>query len=338
VTMLRVVTHSWPLCGRVEVTATHDAERPIVRSHAERGNEDTGRLQTCPTGRIDLHLVVLVRLYRRARNLRSIGITAVLMLLTVSILGNAITYLYFDGPVKAEAGTTLTVGDALWYSVISITTIGYGDNYAESTGARLGTFVFVVVVGLAAFSVIVGMAIEGVTEFAVKAHRGMGEVIAQDHTLIVNYPSTAQVRQLIAELKADPHYDEGEIVIVADSLEALPFQEDNVLFVRGPILEEETYKRAKADKARLAIVLATSYADPNSDAVVASAVAVIERINPDLHTVAECINDSHRMLFASVHCDAIVCSSKISGNLLSQEAHDPGISRLIDTMTSNRPQ
>ena len=163
----------------------------------------------------------------------------------------------------------------------------------------------------------------------------MGEVIAQDHTLIVNYPSTAQVRQLIAELKADPNYDTGEIVIVADSLEALPFQEDNVLFVRGPLLEEETYRRAKADKAKLAIVLATSYADPNSDAVVASAVAVIERINPALHTVAECINDNHRMLFDSVRCDAIVCSSKISGNLLSQEAHDPGISRLIDTMTSN---
>jgi voltage-gated potassium channel len=266
---------------------------------------------------------------------RAVGICTVLSLLAVSIVGNSLMYWYFDGPVKAEQGTTLTLSDAVWYSVISITTIGYGDNYAESAGARWGTVIFVVILGLATFSVIVGMAIDTITNLAMKAHTGMGEIVAKDHTLIVNYPSTSQVRQLIEELKADPNYDEGEIVIVSDSLESLPFKEDNVLFIRGPLLEEETYQRAKVADAKLAIVLATSASDPNSDAVVASIIAVIERANSALHTVAECLNYKHKVLFDSVNCDAIVCSTKISGNLLSQEAHDAGVSRLIDSLTSN---
>ena len=108
-----------------------------------------------------------------------------------------------------------------------------------------------------------------------------------------------------------------------------------MLFVHGPMLEQATYMRAKAEHCRMAIVLATSYADPNSDAVVASIVAVINSVRPDIRIVAECLNERHRLLFDSVHCDAIVFSMTISGNLLVQEAQDPGITQLVETITSN---
>jgi voltage-gated potassium channel len=85
----------------------------------------------------------------------------------------------------------------------------------------------------------------------------------------------------------------------------------------------------------MAIVLATSYDDPNSDAVVASAVSVLNQIHAQMHIVAECLNPKHRALFDSVHCDAVVFSMQISGNLLAQEVHDPGIAQLLDTITSN---
>lgn len=124
-------------------------------------------------------------------------------------------------------------------------------------------------------------------------------------------------------------------MIVADDIDALPFNDDNVLFVKGPILERETYLSARAGHARMAIVLATSYADSNSDAVVASAVSVIEGVNPNIRTVAECLNHRHRALFDSVRCNALVCTLRISANLLVQEAHDPGIAQMVDVITSN---
>ena len=124
------------------------------------------------------------------------------------------------------------------------------------------------------------------------------------------------------------------MVVISDRIDELPFQDPQVLFVHGSVLDRATYLRACVDQAAKAIVLATSYEDPGSDAVVASAVAVIDSIKPDIHIVAECINPSHRPLFDSVHCDSIVFSMGITGNLLAQEAQDPGIAQLIEVITS----
>lgn len=276
-------------------------------------------------------LVTLSRYFRRMRRHKAMSLGVILSLMGVSVLGNAACFYLFDRPHQDG----LTLGDALWYSLISITTIGYGDYSAVSLGARLGTVLFVVVLGLGTFSVLLGMVIDWFADLAVREQRGMSTILAKDHILIVNFPSASRVMQLIDELASDPHHQDREIVIVSDSLETLPFSRANTLFVRGPILEQETYQRARVSDARMAIVLATSYADLNSDAVVASAVAVIDSLKPDVHIVAECMNPKHRMLFATVRCDAIVSSLSISGNLLVQEVHDPGVAQMVEVITSN---
>ena len=88
------------------------------------------------------------RLINRVRRRRDVGLAAVLAVLWISILGNALTFFLFERTVQPE----LTIGDSLWYSVISITTIGYGDFSATTLGARIGTVVFITVVGLIAFT------------------------------------------------------------------------------------------------------------------------------------------------------------------------------------------
>ena len=79
----------------------------------------------------------LARLYRRLRFKRYVGLGTIVGLLLIAILGNSICFYVFDGPAYAEAGTPLTVEDTLWYSVISMTTIGYGDIYATNRSERI---------------------------------------------------------------------------------------------------------------------------------------------------------------------------------------------------------
>ena len=179
------------------------------------------------------------------------------------------------------------------------------------------------------------MGIDYITDFSVRAQRGMSKIFANDHILIVNFPSEDRVRQLIAELESDLNHNSREIIVICHDLEALPFEHERVLFVRGGVLERDTYRRAKIESAKMAIILATSYQDSNSDAVVASTAAVIDGLKPEIHIVAECVNHKHRDLFNAVRCDAVVCSMKISGNLLAQEVHDPGVAQLLDDITSN---
>ena len=158
--------------------------------------------------------VVLVRAFRRLRRRKGLGIGLVLSLLALSVVGNAASFWIFDG---ADAG--LGFRDALWYSVISITTIGYGDYSASSTGARIGTLVFIVGLGLTTFTMVLGMVVDWATNLSLKGRLGMGRAIASDHILLVNFPSASRVKSLIRELQTDPDYPSCEVVIVTDHSE-----------------------------------------------------------------------------------------------------------------------
>jgi voltage-gated potassium channel len=277
-------------------------------------------------------LLHLVRLIRRVRNRPSIGFALIAVLLTLAIFGNAACFYTFEHRVKPE----LTLGDAFWYSAVSITTIGYGDITASTTGSRLGTVIFVMLVGLTSFSLFFGTVLDALSTTASRAQRGLAQAMAKDHILIVHFPNEQRILRLIEEIRSDPEEGKGEIVIISDEIDELPFRLPDVLFVRGSSHDIDTYKRAQAETAKMAVVVSPDYANRNSDAIVAAAVSVLDRIKHDIHIVAECLDEKHRPLFDSCNADAVVMGMTIAGNLLIQEAHDPGIAQLIEALTSNR--
>lgn len=277
-------------------------------------------------------LLRLVRLARRIRARQSIGLLGVAILLGVAVIGNALCFHAFE----RAADPTIDWGDAFWYSAVSITTIGYGDFSASTLGARVGTVVFVVIVGLTSFSLFFSIVLDAVTGAVLNAQKGLGRAMVKDHILIVHFPSAQRVAQLIEEIRSDPEHGKCEIVIVSDAITELPFVARDVIFVRGSSHDVDTYTRAQTHASRMAVVLSPDYANPDSDAIVAAAVRVIDRVNSEIHIVAECLDEKHRPLFDAVNCDAIVLGMSIAGNLLIQEVHDPGIAQLVETLSSNR--
>ena len=222
-------------------------------------------------------IITLTRLIRDLRRHKGVGLGAIFSVVVVSVMGNAITFYLFDGGATGGPG----IGDAFWYSIISITTIGYGEFAAESLGARIGTAVFIVIIGLAAFTTAIGMGVDWILELQYKERSGMGSPRVNDHLLIVNFPNERRVRQIIAEFLHDPNHRKREVVIVTDQLESLPFSLPRVHFVRGSVLEEETYQRANVSQAHLAIVLSIGYDVSSSDSVAASVVSILEHMNPE---------------------------------------------------------
>lgn len=277
-------------------------------------------------------MLSLWRLWRKIIYHNKFALLFIIGVFTISIMGNSLCFWYFDG----QENPKITFWDSLWYSFISISTVGYGDFSAQTVGARLGTLFFIFILGLGAFVTLSGMIIDGIGNHTRRGAKGMIKPKVGNHVLIVNFPSEQRVKQIIEEIRSAPGNQEREIVVIADSIDIFPIIQENVFFVRGSVLSEQTYKKASVESALRAIVLATSYSDFSSDAVCASSVGIIERLNRNVYTVAECLDSSHLGLFRNVHCDAIISGMEISGNLLVQEAQDPGVSALINEITSNR--
>lgn len=251
--------------------------------------------------------------------------------LGISVLGNALTFFYFESPVQPA----LTIADSFWYSIISITTIGYGDFSASTLGARIGTVVFIVLVGLVAFTATAGMLIDWVLELRIKEQTGMANIQVKGHLLIINFPNEARVRQIVEEFVSDPSHKNDDIVIITDAVTTLPFSHPNLSFVRGSPLEEETHIRALLSDAAKVIILSTNYDDPNSDSVVASVASVIHHLSPHARVVAECLSPKHSLLFANLKVVTLVYPLRMANNLLVQETQDPGVTLLTRAMMSN---
>ena len=123
-----------------------------------------------------------------------------LAVIAASIGGNTLTFYFFE----RLSDQNPSLFDSFWYSIVSISTIGYGDLSATSLGARIGTIVFIVVVGLIAFTTSVGMLVDWIFDIQYKERTGMAKIAASGHLLLVNFPNESRVRQVIEEYAQDP--------------------------------------------------------------------------------------------------------------------------------------
>lgn len=273
----------------------------------------------------------LSRLIRRISRRRELGVAFLLGVLALSVLGNTVSFYFFDRTAQPD----LTIWDSLWYSVISITTIGYGDLSASTAGARIGTAFFIIVVGLAAFTTAVGLAVDWLVDIRHKERTGMAATKARHHLIIVNFPNESRVRQIIDEFTRDRHHRDTDVVVLTDQIEEMPFDLPNFSFVRGSPLERGTFERANISRSSQAIVLSPSYDDPRSDSFVASVSFLIEHLTPGVKIIAECLDPSHAVLFNDFPNLSLVYTLQVANNLLVQEAQDPGVNLLTQVIISN---
>ena len=276
-------------------------------------------------------LLGLARAWRRLRRHRDVGFAFAVIVLVLSVLGNATTFYLFDRAVDPG----ITAPDALWYSVVSITTIGYGDYSASTLGARIGTVLFVVLFGLAAFTSALGIGIDRILERHQRERLGMTSVNASGHLLIINPPTADRARKIIEEFVQDSGHLSDDVVVVSDKLESLPFSLPRVSFVRGSPLEEETYARANLREASSVMILGSGYDDANSDSLVAAIVSVVEYLNPRVPGVAECQYLSHNVLFKGATNIKPVFALNMVDKLMVQDLQDPGVQLILNIVTSN---
>lgn len=276
-------------------------------------------------------LLGLARIWRTLRQHRDMGFAFVVIVLVLSLMGNAVTFYLFDRTVNPE----ITVPDALWYSVVSITTIGYGDYSASTLGARLGTVLFVVLFGLAAFTSAIGIGIDRILERHQRERLGMSSVNARGHLLIINPPTADRARKIIEEFVQDSGHLSDDVVIISDKIESLPYRLPRVSFVRGSPLEEETYARANLEEASSVMILGSGYDDSNSDSLVAAIVSVVEYLNPTVRGVAECQYLSHSVLFKGARNIKPVFALNMVDKLIVQDLQDPGVQLILNIVTSN---
>lgn len=256
------------------------------------------------------------------------------MLLTVALTWFAAAgFLYFEQPYKPE----LSWLDGLWWAIVTMTTVGYGDLFPGSVGGRYLIAVPTMLVGISILGYVLSLVASYLVENRSKRIRGELAVELENHLLIVHYQGKAQVRELLKQLKTDPLTCEAAIVLIDAHLEELPseFADAGVHFVRGNPTKEATLEQASFRTARYALVLSRDTTDSGSDNDNLAVVLTLENLHPALFTVAEVVDPEHVELLQRAGCDSVVCLARIASNVLIGETLDPGALAVVETLTAN---
>ncbi len=251
-------------------------------------------------------------------------ITRLLFLTLVILFIGALGLNYFE--------KTSSIMDALWWSFVTITTVGYGDIAPSTLGGRIvGVVVMVFGIGMLGMftATIASIFVEG----KLKEGRGTKAVKVNEHFIICEW--SLKAKEIIEELRADPKVRDKPIVLIAD-IQEKPLEDDKMFFIRGEI-NDESLGKANLQKASVVMVLASNNVDSGSrDARTILNVLSIRTLNPDIYICAEIEDTKNKNHCKMAGANEIIVIGKLSSNLLVQAALDHGITHFITDLVSNR--
>ena len=233
------------------------------------------------------------------------------------ILGSAIAI----SAVEAE----LSLADGLWWSVVTLTTVGYGD-IAPTTMVGRAIAILNMIVGVGLLAILSATLAGLLVNIRLREERGMGEFKFKGHILICEWNSRAAA--IVKELRLDPKTELTPIIIIAN-LEQNPCRDDQVYLIQGHVTDE-TLMRANLMEASTTLILGDDRLDDVArDAKVILSTLTVESLNPSVYTVVELVDETHVVTCRRAHANEIIVGSEITSMLMSQAALNHGISQVI---------
>jgi voltage-gated potassium channel len=222
-------------------------------------------------------------------------------------------------------------GDALWWSMTTLSTVGYGDLYPVSLGGRI-VAVVTMVLGVGVIGTLAATVATAFIDVRDRGKRGLRSYSMEGHLLVLGWNDKAELA--LAEFRADERHANTPIVVVADLAES-PTQIPGVRFVRGVAAQREALERASASSAAAAVVFANDVSDPRSDHESALTVLALRRVDPELRVSAELIDEDNREHLVAAGADAVIEGQLVASALLMRSVRDAGVVELVtDLLTS----
>jgi voltage-gated potassium channel len=281
-------------------------------------------------------LVIILRQMARLRRAFQKRVLARLAaFIALAVLLSSVGFWYFERHTQGEE--ELGYLDALWWSLVTMTTVGYGDYFPRTMAGRFFVALPVMLIGGA----ILGYAVSVITTFLMESKsrelRGMTKLDAENHIVIVNYPGEAKVVDLVEELRHG-RAKEREIVLLTDQIEMhpSPLIDRHVSFVYGSPINQDALVRAAVHKADDAIILSRNESDESSDSHNLGIIIALRARNPDLNMVVECVAPEHQRLMIDAGAREVVCVTELDVQLLSQAAEGLPIQAFVADLVSSR--
>lgn len=225
---------------------------------------------------------------------------------------------------------TKKIEETVWWAIITMTTVGYGDKYPVTTGGRM-VGIFVAFSGVALLSVFTATVSSVLVARKIKEGKGLQNIHWKDHIIICGWnfnvesllqafenllPDSRQGIVLINEVQEDIMHD---VILRHKKLK--------LKFVRGDFSGETALERANLKSARAIIILpdASEKIMSQADDKTLLTALVAKSLNPRLKVYAHILNPDNISHVRHANVDEFILRDEYTGFLLANHIISPGV-------------
>jgi len=282
--------------------------------------------------------------YNRLTRMLSAVETRVALFLLFLVIVSMIGIISFEDGLNSSFEN---LWDTFWYSIVTITTVGYGDKTPITVGGKIVGLVLMGM-GVIVMAAVTGQIASFLVEQQMRRREGLLKLKnLQNHFIMCGWRRELD-RVIEGILAVNPEYQVEDIVLINNvGHEAMqPIinnpQFNGIQYINGDYIEEETLRRANIHRAGRVMILADfaqNYSQQEVDSRTVMAVLTIESLTKQVYVAAELLDDKFEKYLKLANCDEIILSREYSKMILANASSASGVSHvLLDLLSPKHGQ
>jgi len=233
-----------------------------------------------------------------------------------------------------------SVWDGIWWAVVTICTVGYGDKFPISSAGKI-VALGLMISGIGLLSLVTATIASVFVEQKIKEGKGLETIKEKNHIVICGWNQYTE--EVLLWLNTYGDEKDPTIVLVnelpVDDIDALKLKYDkyNLQVIRGNYVHEDVLLRAGIRRAKFALIMADLsglHAKERADERTILTVLTIKSLAPKLKIVAEIIDGENKPHLKRANVDEIIVRGEHVGSLLASAVSYPGLTRVFSNILS----
>lgn len=253
------------------------------------------------------------------------------MLLTLCAF-HSLAMMYFEG---------LTLANAVWLTLTTVTTVGYGDYSAVTPGGRIATIFLIYIAGISLLAQVAGEFLEARIERRNRMITGQWKwKTMKDHILIINVPnedSSRYLTRLVKQIRTTPELQGVPVQILSDKFaEGLPVElrEQGVVHRSAPPDKQSELLACNIRSAKYILVLAPDNYEPSADAITLNILLHLQDLGIRQPILAEAVLDENRERFMRFGAYTVLRPIRAYPEILVRALTAPGSEVIMEDLFS----
>jgi voltage-gated potassium channel len=234
-----------------------------------------------------------------------------------------------------------SIFDGIWWAVVTMTTVGYGDKVPSTGLGKLVGFI-VMFSGITLVSMFTATVSSIFVAKKIKERQGLERLNLRNHIVICGWnKDTEKIIRTLNNFARTNREGGGEIkIVLVNNLP--PEQVDSIIgtyrdveikFVRGDYTQESVLNRASVRDAKTVIILPdeTLSISPSDDKTLVATLTV-KSINPSVRVYAQIMERENISHLKRANADEIIVTDEYTPVILAEQIYSPGVIKILSQL------